>query len=382
MFRALVLLAALCTAATLPAADNSTAATAPSRFFDADDGWFDISGFLDSAYGFVPVVAPITEPAVGYGAASALVFIDRHPQGSGQRYVRPNIGVIGGLGTENGTRGLFGLHLGTWMAGRLRTIAGIADADVNLDFFGLGGDRGPGDAGVGYSIAARGGVAGASYRIGESPLWIGLRYALATTSVSFGASDAAGSGISPSDLDLRLAAVTPSITLDMRDNFFTPIRGWYIDLSAPLFRTALGSDRSFERINLNAQYFHPLGQSLFAAVRGGAKYSSDGTPFFLRPFVWLRGVQALKYQGEQAAEVEAELRWQFHSRFSLVAFGGAGRARSESSLGEREKDVAAGGAGFRYFLARKHGLHMGIDVAKGPDKPIFYVVLGNAWLRP
>jgi hypothetical protein len=26
----------------------------------------------------------------------------------------------------------------------------------------------------------------------------------------------------------------------------------------------------------------------------------------------LRGVQALKYQGEQAAEAEAELRWQFH----------------------------------------------------------------------
>jgi hemolysin activation/secretion protein len=168
----------------------------------------------------------------------------------------------------------------------------------------------------------------------------------------------------------------------MRDNFFTPTRGGYLDLSAPLFRAGVGSDRSFERINLNAQYYQPLSPSLFAAVRGGVRASSDGTPFFLRPFVWLRGVQALKYQGEQAAEVEAELRWQFHSRFSLVAFGGAGRARSDASPGEREKDVATGGAGFRYFIARKHGLHMGIDVAKGPDKPIFYVVFGSAWLRP
>jgi hypothetical protein len=27
-------------------------------------------------------------------------------------------------------------------------------------------------------------------------------------------------------------------------------------------------------------------------------------------------------------------------------------------------------------------LHMGIDVAIGPDDPVFYVVFGNAWLRP
>ena len=42
---------------------------APSKFFSAEDGWADVSGFLDEAYGFLPVVIPITEPAVGYGAA-------------------------------------------------------------------------------------------------------------------------------------------------------------------------------------------------------------------------------------------------------------------------------------------------------------------------
>ena len=84
----------------------------------------------------------------------------------------------------------------------------------------------------------------------------------------------------------------------------------------------------------------------------------------------------------QAAEVEAELRWQLHPRFSLVGFGGAGIARSESERRDPEKTVTTGGVGFRYLLARKHGLHMGLDVAQGPDEPIFYVVFGNAWLRP
>ncbi len=96
----------------------------------------------------------------------------------------------------------------------------------------------------------------------------------------------------------------------------------------------------------------------------------------------MRGVEALRYQGEKAAEAEAELRWQMHPRFSLVGFGGAGVARSNFARQDSEKTVTAGGAGFRYLLARKHGLHMGIDVARGPDSTIFYVVFGNAWMRP
>jgi hypothetical protein len=378
-------LGALFATATLHAAETDGANLKPPRnprLFDPDDGWFDASGFLDTAYGFIPLAAPITEPAVGYGAVGALVFIDRNAPGQGERYTRPNIAAVGGLATENGTSGLFGLHLGTWMDGNLRTLVAVADADINLEFFGLGGDRRPDGSPLGYSIAARGGVAGGSYRLGASPWWIGLRYALAKTSITFDAPGSTAPGIEPGDLGLRLGALTPSITLDMRDNFFTPTDGWYVDLSVPVFREALGGDRDFETATLQAMHYRPLSRSLFFSIRGAGKVSSDGTPFYLRPFVMLRGVQALRYQGEQAGEAEIELRWQLHPRFSLVGFAGAGVARSEITRNNREQTVTAGGAGFRYLLARKCGLHMGVDVAVGPDEPIFYVVFGNAWVRP
>ena len=368
-------------AGALPAADSESSGRAPSRFFDSD-GWLDFSQFLDTAYGFVPLIVPITEPAVGYGAVGAVVFVDRHAAGQGQRFTRPNIAAVGGLATENGTRGAFGLHLGTWMDGKLRTQAGLADMDVNLDFFGLGGDRRPGDGGIGYAIAARGGVAGASYRFGETPFWAGVRYTLASTRVALGAPGSGLPGVAASDFDLDLGGLTPSFTLDMRDNFFTPTRGWYVDLSFPTFRESLGGSRDFEKADLTAMHYRPLGKTLYLSARGTAKTSSDGTPFYLRPYVSLRGVQALRYQGEEAAEFELELRWQLHSRFSLVGFGGAGFARGGTIAGDREKSVGAGGVGFRYLLARKHGLHVGLDVAQGPDKPVFYVVFGNAWLRP
>jgi hypothetical protein len=93
-------------------------------------------------------------------------------------------------------------------------------------------------------------------------------------------------------------------------------------------------------------------------------------------------VKALRYQDEQAAEADVGLRWQLHPRSALVGFAGAGVTRSATTRSNPDQTVTAGGAGFRYLLARKHGLHMGADVAVGPDEPIFYVVFGNAWMRP
>jgi hypothetical protein len=164
------------------AAQNAPTEGSPtaSKFIDPDDGWFDVSGFLDTVYGFVPVVVPITEPAVGYGAAGALVFIDRDRSHGG----RPNLAVAGGLGTENGTRGLFAGHLGTWKDNRLRTLVFAVDADVNLEFFGLGGDRVPGETSVGYAIALRGATAGASYRVGDTALWVSACHTASPTQQS------------------------------------------------------------------------------------------------------------------------------------------------------------------------------------------------------
>ena len=39
----------------------------------------------------------------------------------------------------------------------------------------------------------------------------------------------------------------------------------------------------------------------------------------------------------------------------------------------------AGGAGFRYLIARKLGLYTGIDVARGPETTAFYIQVGSAW---
>jgi hypothetical protein len=377
VFKAACLWPLLCLPTLLPVA----ALAEEVSLMDAD-GWLDASEFLDTAYGFMPFLAPITEPAVGYGAAAALVFIDRNAPDQNGQYVRPDIAMVGGMATENGSEGQFAGHLGSWMDGRLRTLVGVANMDVNLEFFGLGGQHNPGD-GVNYSIGETGGVFGGSYRLLDSGWFAGLRYLTAKTEITLESERDRRLGLIPEDdRELELGALTPTLSVDKRNNFFTPTQGWYLDLSVPLYRESLGSSRDFETATLLGMWFQPLSSEWYVAARGGLKASSDATPFFLRPFVWLRGVQALAYQGEQVAETELEVRWQFHPRFSAVAFGGAGTVRSDGDRGDDETSVTAGGAGFRYLMARKYGLHMGMDLAFGPDDPVIYFVFGSTWLRP
>src|SRR5262245_52427259 len=64
-----------------------------------DDGWIDISAFLDEKYGFLPIFVPITEPAVGFGGAAGLTFVQAPKAGAVQdAFARPNMTAVGGLG--------------------------------------------------------------------------------------------------------------------------------------------------------------------------------------------------------------------------------------------------------------------------------------------
>jgi hypothetical protein len=359
-----------------PGADPPAAAAQTPRPATPDDGWPDMSGFLDKKYGFLPIGTMITEPAVGFGAAVGLAFIDA-PFGSG----RPDITFVGGMGTENGSKGAFAGDMRHWFGGRLETRVAILYASVNLDFYGVGEDPVLAGNPLQYSLEPAGGLLEARYRVAGSPVWVGLSYAYAKSMVAFEA-PAGTPGLPNFSPASNVGGVTPSLTLDARDNFFTPTRGTYAEATAGIFRPALGGDDKFQRVQIIAIQYVPLHRVLFLGVRAQAAASSENTPFYLRPFIYQRGVPAMRYLGEEMAQVEIDLRWQFWKRFSVVGFGGAGAAWVERDDVQSPKTVLSGGAGFRYELARKYGIHVGVDVASGPDGQAFYIQWGSAWIRP
>jgi outer membrane protein assembly factor BamA len=268
-----------------------------------------------------------------------------------------------------------------WLGDRLETQAGLAYISANLDFHGLGQDRLLDKHPLRYNLEPKGGVVRVKYRLGDSALWAGLGYAFAATRVTFDA--AAGTpGLPDFRRDSNVGGLTPSFTYDTRDNIFTPLRGTFVEVVVGVFSHALGGDDEFQRVQLIAMQFVPLFSTLYLGLRGDGAASFGDAPFYLRPFITLRGAPIMRYQGEEVAQLEAELRWQFWKRFSLVGFVGGGAAWNDFERFDSTKTVLTGGAGFRYEIARRYGIQMGLDVAFGPDNYAVYVQIGSAWARP
>jgi hypothetical protein len=368
-------------AAQASAAEPRDPGARPSQFRSAEDGWVDVSGFLDEKYGFLPVAIPITEPAVGYGAAGGLMFLSE-PLGEARAgFGRPDITIVGGLGTENGSWGAVAGDVRHWLDDRLQTQAGVAFVSANLDFYGIGRDPDLEDHPLRYNLEPKGGVLRAKYRLGQSAVWAGLGYAFATTRVTFDAPPGT-SGLPEFRRDSKVGGLTPSLTFDTRDNIFTPLRGTFAEAVVGLFDPALGGDDAFQRVQLTLMHFVPLHRTLYLGLRGDAAASVGDAPFYLRPFISLRGVPIMRYQGEEVAQIEAELRWQFWRRFSLVGFAGTGAAWNDFERARSSQTIATGGVGFRYELARRYGIHVGLDVAFSPDTAAVYLQVGSAWARP
>jgi hypothetical protein len=351
-----------------------------ARFFDPQDGQFDLSYFLEDPSGFLPIPIVVTEPAVGYGGGGAGMFLRPRREAGEEGWARPDISAVGAFGTQNGTWGAFAGDSSRWLDGRLRTLVGAGTGQLNTEFYGLGNGPPSLSQGVRTSLQFAGAVAQANWQLApKSPWSVGVRYVFADVDPK-PREDSALPGAD--QIRVTISAPTAVLEYDTRDNVFTPTRGVYSETSWLASREALGASVDFERFEQVLIGWHPLPHDVTLGARGIYAWSSDATPFFLRPFVQLRGVPAARYQGDQAASIELEARWQFMGRWSVVGFGGAGTTRTDRQNFVATQNVGSGGLGFRYKLASKFGMDAGIDIAHSPGTTALYFVVGNAWFRP
>jgi hypothetical protein len=66
-------------------------------------------------------------------------------------------------------------------------------------------------------------------------------------------------------------------------------------------------------------------------------------------------------------------------RWALIGFVGAGRAWGRSTGYSDGNDTAAKGVGFRYLIARRLGLYVGMDYAHSTLDHAIYLQVGSAW---
>ena len=352
---------------------------------DPDDGALDISEFLATSYGFLPVITPVTEPAVGIGAAGALAYFHRPRDWdidsarvafeTGQRIAPPSISAVFGMYTSNKSWLVGGAHSGYWGNGRWRYLGTAAVLGLNLSVAATLPDGE--DVVFDYSLDGWIVTQALRYKLGKSDWLVGPLFDYMQMKTVFPAERLPGSD--PLDAKVTLGSLGLSVRYDGRNSVFTPDNGIFADVGVRRRDDFLGSDFEywFLRAKLYA-YVNPLDWMVLGArVDGGV--AGEEAPFWARPSVNLRGVSRGRYTGETAGALETELRIDWHRRWSTVAFGGAGWTTVGGGDDGSTRWVAGGGAGIRYLLARAFGLRSGLDVAYGTDGWAVYVITGSAW---
>jgi hypothetical protein len=358
----------------------STHALSLEDMKDPEDGRFDTSRFLLDLKGLLPVPIIVTEPAVGYGGGAALVFFQRNDplaERPGRR-TPPDITAVAAIATENGSRGGGVGHLGFSRDGNWRYVVGAAKADVNVAFYGDAfTPSSPANQGLEVNLEMKAATVDVRRRVMASEWFVGLRYLHAD--VSTGLEAAQSSALPPRDADATLAGLALIAEYDGRDNIFTPNDGTRLTLRAYDFADTWGGDRDFRRYEAAINTFRPAMPRLVLGARVDWKAVTGDAPFYTRPFIMLRGIPAMRYQGDRTALIEVEGRHDLDGRWSAVGFGGGGRAWRTGEGFSSAPTRWAYGVGFRYLLARALGLHAGVDVARGPEKGAVYLTVGSNW---
>jgi hypothetical protein len=346
-------------------------------FRDSTDYAYDMSDFLINKKGFLLMPTIITEPAVGYGVAAAAIFF--HSSYTEKNGPPSMTGILGG-GTQNGTwmGGVF--HIGYWMHDRLRYAGGVLRTNANLGFYQTGNLAAINDAQVNLNLDAWVLLQQIKGRIKTSDFFIGGRYLLMITDNTFEipVDYPEFEGV---EFSSTLSEASLLLNYDTRNNIFSPTKGFYIQLSGTYSDNWLGGDALYGRLALDGIGYFPATKRVMVGLRYSSNYSLGDVPFYARPIVQLRGAPLMKYQDKNTTVMETEVSVDVYKRWSLVGFAGMGNAYKSISEFEEGKSVRTLGSGFRYLIARKFGMKMGIDFAASQDDYGIYIIFGTSWLR-
>ncbi len=382
----------------------TNAASILERFIDPQDGKFDTSEWLLTHRGFLPVPIIITEPAVDNGLGIALAFFheqkntkeenvdvvkqrntEKEPSqpnsgesNSGRRSLPPSISAVAAAYTGNDSWLAGGMHWGSWENDTVRYLGGLGRASINLTFYGSEDSPLKFDYNLdGWFIIQK-----AQFRIGNTKYFFGGELTYFDSTNTFDTQGAA-QPVDDWQASIRNLGLGVLFEYDGRDNIFTPSDGLQVNFKSKIFIGEGALSHNFEYIqsDFGGIKWWKLEDNISLGWRLDGKFTSGEVPFYALPSIYLRGIPVMRYQGPHVIETEVEVRWNFTYRWSVLGFTGVGRTAESLNTFGGSTNHGTVGTGFRYLMARKIGLHAGMDIAKGPEEWVFYITIGSAWGR-
>lgn len=171
--------------------------------------------------------------------------------------------------------------------------------------------------------------------------------------------------------------------LDTRDNIYSPVRGWYADVSGLVYNRALGSEFTFTNYTLDVRRYKSLSPKTVLALQAFANINVREVPFKLAatlggPYL-LRGYYNGRYRDNSAVAVQAELRQRLVGRLGGVVFVSAGDVANTLAEFAPSDWKVAGGAGLRFLISRREHLNLRLDAAVGRQTHGFYINISEAF---
>lgn len=343
-------------------------------FRDKEDGKVDLSDWIIDAHGFIPLPTLITEPAFGgIGGSLGLAFlqpVENNP---------PNVTFATVGLTSNGTWFAGALHTHYLPKSGIRLRGALAYSNVNIALYKtlpMVGERK-----FDFNFKMIPVYLNAIKRLGSSDFYAGASYLFMNTKVALQDNGELPSFVAEKEINSNVSSLGPVLEFDSRDNTFTPNSGFKVNLTVNFSESWLGSDYSYTRANLASYSYWSLTPAWVLGWRAEYQAAYSDPPFFLLPSIDMRGIPIGRYQNNNTLLTEFENRFDIGSRFSIVAFGGVGKAFKDLNQIGDETLAYGVGTGYRYLIARKFGIRMGMDIAKSNDAWGYYLILGSAWLR-
>jgi hypothetical protein len=342
---------------------------------------------------------PISSPAIGSGLQWAVGYM--FPFSKGDKVAPKSVLGVGGLFTNNGSRGLA-------MGGRIYfkddkyrlTIAG-GGAKINADIYGIGNAAGNSDRFLPLTFNASALFAEPLFRMHKS-VYLGVRFQIRNINLQLNREDEAipPSGSLPPELEAirnqiadffkqKTVALGPRFQWDTRDNTYYPVKGLFLDSGIDLFGEGIGSEWTYQYTKIAFNKYTTVAKNQVLAVRGvGCAAMGDHIPIYdlclFGTSSDLRGYTAGRYQDRRMFATQAEYRLTlpskgFMGRFGVVGFGGFGGVAKNFGDMAWSDLLPAGGGGLRFRLTKSEKVNFRMDFGFGKNGHTFSMGLGEAF---
>ena len=336
---------------------------------------------------FLPIPIFITEPAIGEGLGLALAYFHRAKETpeetaiaspgsigntSREQTPPPTVSGVFGAYTSNETAAVGAGHMNTFKDDHIRFTAVAAYADVNSTFYVL-------DQPFKFNLEGVLAYQETRVRFGDSQWFWGIGLSYLDASNVFEVDIPEDAPIELFRTEFRNTGISAKLAWDTRDNTSMPNRGQLFDLSVWRYDESFSGDFDYWDARLKLLSFHQLNDKFVLGLRLEYSTIEGRAPFFAIPWVSLRGIPALRYQGDRVAVAEVEVRYNLSPRWALIGFAGSGAVANDIPALDTEQSIYAYGLGGRFNIFQAQNIWVGIDVAKGPEERAWYIQVGHAW---